>query len=159
MSMHTEVPAIALTKQMAATSGLSLFYTGRECRAGHLAQRYVSNGQCVRCNAASSRQGARLRDLRDPSHRAYRNTLRRTGKALLGRASPALAVGCSHLELREHLAGQFRPGMDWGTYRQWEVDHVLPLSPRVGLGELVERCHYTNLQPLWRRENRQKGGA
>jgi hypothetical protein len=89
----------------------------------------------------------------------YRNVLRRTGMALRGRASPAEAVGCAHPELRDHLAAQFRIGMHWGRYRQWEVDHIKPLSSARTLGELIALCHFSNLQPLWRSENLRKGGA
>jgi len=89
----------------------------------------------------------------------FRNTLRRTGMALRGRASPAKALGCNHPELRDYIAARFRPGMTWEKYRQWEVDHVTPLSAARTLGELVELCHHKNLQPLWRRENLVKGGA
>ncbi|CAH2406837.1 hypothetical protein MES4922_570005 [Mesorhizobium ventifaucium] len=74
------------------------------------------------------------------------------------RASPAGAVGCDHPELRDHIGSQFRPGMSWERYRQWEVDHVKPLGLARDIGELIQLCHYTNLQPLWRRENRAKGG-
>jgi hypothetical protein len=49
--------------------------------------------------------------------------------------------------------------MIWEKYRQWEVDHVTPLSAARALGELIELCHYKNLQPLWRRDNLVKGGA
>ena len=87
----------------------------------------------------------------------YRNTLRRTGMALRGRASPVAAVGCGQPELRNQIARQFRTGMSWETYRQWEVDHVRPLSSASTLNELIALCHFSNLQPLWRRENRTKG--
>jgi hypothetical protein len=79
--------------------------------------------------------------------------------ALKGRASPACALGCDHPALREHLASRFRIGMSWNCYRQWEVDHIEPLSTASTLGELIELCHFSNLQPLWRSENLRKGGA
>lgn len=140
-------------------SGLSRFYTGLPCKEGHCAERYVSNRQCVACNAVKARQRERLRALRDPSFRMYRNTLRRTGMALGGRASPANVVGCDHPKLRDHIARKFRIGMSWERYREWEVDHIEPLSSACTLGELVTLCHFSNLQPLWRSENLRKGGA
>jgi hypothetical protein len=98
---------MALSRSEAATSGLSRFYTGTPCREGHRAERYVSNRQCVACNAAKARQRERTRGFREPSFRMYRNTLRRTGMALRGRASPASSVGCEHPELRDHIAARF----------------------------------------------------
>lgn len=148
-----------LSRIEAADSGLFRFYTGTPCREGHRSERYVSNRQCVACNAAKARQRDQLRGVRDPSFRMYRSTLRRAGMALRGRASPANAVGCGHPELRDHIARQFRTGMCWDRYRQWEVDHVRPLSSARTLSELVSLCHYSNLQPLWRSENLRKGGA
>ncbi len=159
MLLHNAGTAIVLSKNGAAMSGLSRFYTGKTCRQGHLAERYVSNGQCVICNAQKARRRERLRGLQDPSFRMFRNTLRRTGMALRGRASPVEALSCNHAELREHIAAKFRRGMTWSRYRQWEVDHIEPLSSAQSEEQLLELCHYTNLQPLWRRENRIKGGA
>lgn len=139
--------------------GLYRFYTGELCSKGHHAERFVSNRQCVTCNAIKARQRERLRGFKDPSHRMYRNVLRRTGMALRGRASPVSAVGCAHPELRDHMAVRFRIGMSWDRYQQWEVDHVKPLSSAKTLSELIALCHFSNLQPLWRSENLQKGGA
>jgi hypothetical protein len=89
----------------------------------------------------------------------YRNVLRRAGMALRGRASPADAVGCEHAELRDDIAARFRTGMCWERYRQWEVDHIRPLSSARTLSDLIALCHFSNLQPLWRSENLIKGGG
>lgn len=159
MTLHNLGTFIVLSKSQAAESGLFRFYTGAPCREGHQSERYVSNRQCVACNAAKARRREQLRGIRDPSFRMYRNVLRRSGMALKGRASPINAVGCEHPELRDYIANQFRAGMCWERYRRWEVDHVRPLSSARTLTELIELCHYSNLQPLWRSENLRKGGA
>jgi hypothetical protein len=65
----------------------------------------------------------------------------------------------AQVTLRDHIAARFRFGMSWERYRQWEVDHVTPLSAASTLSELIELCHYSDLQPLWRSENLRKGGA
>ena len=49
--------------------------------------------------------------------------------------------------------------MAWEKYGQWEVDHITPLSAGRTVEDLSRLCHYTNLQPLWKRDNRMKGGA
>lgn len=159
MSLQATGTPIVLDRTEAAMRGLSRFYTGQLCREGHRAERFVGNRQCVVCNTRQARQRELLRGLREPSYRMYRNTLRRTGMALTGRASPVYAVGCDHAKLRDHIKARFRPGMTWERYRQWEVDHIEPLALARDLDDLIRRCHYTNLQPLWRRENRMKGGA
>lgn len=159
MSLQCCGTSIVLSRNEAAMRGLSRFYTGLACREGHRSERFVSNRQCVTCNGRAARQREAVRGVWEPSYRMYRNTLRRTGMALTGRASPAAAVGCDHPELHDHIEARFRPGMTWERYRQWEVDHIEPLALAASMSDLLRRCHYSNLQPLWRRENRQKGGA
>lgn len=143
----------------AALRGLSRFYTGDPCKSGHTAERFVSNRQCVECNAARARHRERVLSIKDPSYRMYRNVQRRSGKALKGIASPVEAVACTRLELRTFIERRFRKGMSWAKYRQWEVDHIVPLSSARSARELTALCHYTNLQPLWRQENLSKGGS
>lgn len=147
------------TRREAAMCGLSRFWTGRPCRSGHIAERYTSNGQCVQCNGLKARQRERLRGAEDPSYRMYRSVQRRAGQALTGRYSPGRALGCDHGLLRDHIGLRFSDGMSWERYGQWEVDHVIPLSSGRTLEEVVALCHYTNLQPLWKRDNIIKGGA
>lgn len=95
----------------------------------------------------------------DPSYRMYRNVQRRSGQALKGLSSPSKAIGCAHVKLRTHIENQFTVGMTWDNYRQWEVDHIIPLSAANSQDNIIQLCHYKNLQPLWKRENRMKGGA
>ena len=147
------------TREEAAACGLSRFWTGRRCKSGHLAERYVSNRQCVQCNAEKNTERERLRRVSDPSYRMFRSVQRRSGQVLNGRASPSAALGCSHAKLRKHMAVRFTEGMIWERYGQWEVDHIIPLSAAGSLEQLVLLCHYQNLQPLWKRDNLMKGGA
>lgn len=37
------------SRQEAAALGLSKYFTGKECRKGHVAERYVSSGACIGC--------------------------------------------------------------------------------------------------------------
>jgi hypothetical protein len=68
-------------------------------------------------------------------------------------------IGCSPGFLRNHLESLFRPGMSWENYGKWHVDHIVPLS-WWDIGNhpehLFEASHYSNLQPMWARENRTK---
>jgi 5-methylcytosine-specific restriction endonuclease McrA len=43
-----DLPQI-VTQAQARASGLSRYFTGRACKAGHVAERYVSSGGCVPC--------------------------------------------------------------------------------------------------------------
>ena len=68
-------------------------------------------------------------------------------------------VGCTLLELRQHLESQFTIGMSWQNQGAWHIDHIVPCSS-FDLTEPSEqkKCfHYTNLQPLWAHDNLSKG--
>ena len=56
-----------------------------------------------------------------------------------------------------HFERLFKPGMSWSNMDSWHIDHVIPLSSAKTLDELHSLCHYTNLQPLWPKENMIKG--
>ncbi|HFS8111099.1 TPA: hypothetical protein ACH2I9_002408 [Enterobacter asburiae] len=43
-----------VTRMEAAKAGLNRFYTGKACRNGHKAERYVLNGTCVECALQSA---------------------------------------------------------------------------------------------------------
>ena len=65
-------------------------------------------------------------------------------------------VGCTPIELKEHLEKQFVSGMTWENRNLWHIDHIIPLSSAKTEEELYKLCHYTNLQPLWAEENLKK---
>ena len=71
----------------------------------------------------------------------------------------AQLVGCSWTQLKVHLQSQLREGMTWETYgASWVIDHIKPLSS-FDLGDKEQQLaatHYTNLQPLTRKENAEK---
>jgi len=70
-------------------------------------------------------------------------------------------LGCDLDFLRVHLEKQFRPGMTWENhgYHGWHVDHKKALASfNLSDPEQVANAfHYSNLQPLWARENIEKG--
>jgi len=65
-------------------------------------------------------------------------------------------VGCSPEFLKEHLEKQFVNGMSWENRDKWHIDHIIPLSSAKTEEELLKLCHYTNLQPLWAKDNLKK---
>lgn len=52
----SEAPWPAQTRSKAAQNGQSKYYTGTNCKYGHISQRYVSSGLCIACMSARSRQ-------------------------------------------------------------------------------------------------------
>lgn len=67
-------------------------------------------------------------------------------------------VGCTVAQLRAHLERQFKPGMTWDNLGAWHIDHIKPCASfDLSDPDQQRACfHYTNLQPLWARENLSK---
>lgn len=67
-------------------------------------------------------------------------------------------IGCTFPELRAYIEQQFKPGMNWENHGRWEIDHKTPLSwfNLTDEDQVKKAWNYTNLQPLWRNENRTK---
>ncbi len=66
-------------------------------------------------------------------------------------------LGCSWGFFESYLESKFLPGMSWENRILWEIDHIVPLSSARTEDDIFKLSHYTNLQPLWARENRAKG--
>lgn len=66
-------------------------------------------------------------------------------------------IGCSENEYRQYIESLFYDDMCWENYGKWHIDHIKPVC-LFKLPDEVKKCnHYTNLQPLWSKENHQKG--
>ena len=69
-------------------------------------------------------------------------------------------LGCTIPELKTYLESKFQPGMSWDnwTFDGWHIDHIKPLASfdLTDRNQLLEACHYTNLQPLWATDNLSK---
>ncbi len=68
-------------------------------------------------------------------------------------------IGCTIDELIIHLENQFQPGMNWDNHGLWHIDHIIPCAAfDLTKEEEQKKCfHYTNLQPLWAKDNISKG--
>ena len=65
-------------------------------------------------------------------------------------------VGVKPIELKEYLEKLFIVGMSWDNYGEWHIDHIIPLSSAKTEEEVYKLCHYSNLQPLWAKDNLKK---
>lgn len=67
-------------------------------------------------------------------------------------------IGCTPEELKLHIGNQFTNGMSFNKLgREIHIDHIIPLVSANTEEEVLKLCHYTNLQPLWARDNLTKG--
>lgn len=71
-------------------------------------------------------------------------------------------LGCSIEYFKGYLESKFHAGMSWDNWKSndsgWQIDHIVPLC-RFDLSrreELLKACHYTNLQPLWGQDHKEK---
>ena len=69
-------------------------------------------------------------------------------------------IGITIKELKTYLESQFKTGMTWENYGfyGWHIDHTIPLSSfdLKNPEEQKKAFHYTNLQPLWAKDNLRK---
>lgn len=67
-------------------------------------------------------------------------------------------IGCGYDFFMGYLEAKFIEGMSWSNYGAWEIDHIKPMAS-FDLTDIKQQklcCHYTNLQPLWKEDNRIK---
>lgn len=65
-------------------------------------------------------------------------------------------LGISYKFAMLHIEKQFKEGMRWNNHGKWHIDHVIPLESAKTEQELLKLFHYTNLQPLWAKDNLEK---
>ncbi len=112
-------------------------------------------------SAEKERAVSRRRYHAYPEEVILRNVVFRMLKGLTKSERSRFYVGCSPGFLRNHLEGQFEPGMTWENWGSvWHVDHIVPLSwwdVKNYPEHLEVASHYSNLQPMFKEENMSKG--
>lgn len=101
---------------------------------------------------ANQRRYRNQRYASDPAYRCailLRCMLRRT---------PSRKVAYGAQDLVKRMECQFKPGMSWDNYGEWEIDHKKPIAAFLKQGKTDARLIHAlaNLQPLWSAENRSK---
>ena len=105
------------------------------------------------------------RRIRDPQYKLTRNLRSLTYQYLKRKKGEKKdkfidLIGCNLENLKIHLEKKFLHGMTWDNYGEWHVDHIIPCAAfNLSIEEEQKRCfHFTNLQPLWAKDNLSKGG-
>lgn len=65
-------------------------------------------------------------------------------------------LGCTIENFKDYIESKFQDGMSWDNYGVWELDHIYPISLAVTQSDVYKLNHYTNFQPLWKKENIKK---
>ena len=99
-----------------------------------------------------------------PFEKIKRSLRSRCWKAIKGHYKTTTTqklLGASFEETRQHIENLWQEGMTWENYglHGWHIDHIIPLSSfdLTNEEEQIKAFHYTNLQPLWAKDNLQKG--
>ena len=66
---------------------------------------------------------------------------------------------CDIISYRKYLEELMVDGMTWENYGAvWDIDHIVPIKyQNPTIEEVIERLHYKNTQPLWKKDNIVKG--
>jgi len=90
-----------------------------------------------------------------------RGRLRHAMVGNLKAASTRELLGCAYKHARQHIESQFTEGMSWDNHGMhgWHIDHIIPCASfdLIDPAQQRECFHYTNLQPLWAKDNLAKG--
>ena len=73
------------------------------------------------------------------------------------RSKTSEILGCTWEFVKEYIESKFTDGMNWDNRGKWHIDHIIPLSSAKSEDEMRKLCYYSNLQPLWGRDNIIKG--
>ena len=129
------------------------------CKLCKNAQQAISN----RKHASHINAYHRQRRKADPIYQIISNCRSRLTKVLKNghykKTKTFSLIGCSPEFLKTHLELQFKVGMSWDNYGQWHIDHIKPCAS-FDLSDFSQQAvcfHFSNLQPLWAKENLQKG--
>jgi len=89
---------------------------------------------------------------------SVRNTIRRTIKSqgFKKNSNTEKILGCSYLDFKIHIESQFKNWMSYENYGKyngefnhgWDLDHIIPSSMAKTEEDIIKLNHYTNLQPL-----------
>ena len=115
-------------------------------------------------NKEKRREYHRNRKINDLNFKIAHNLRNRLGYAIKSKQKVGSAVrdlGCSIDKFILWIEWHWTEGMSWDNYGKWEFDHIKPLSKfnLENRDELLEACHFTNIQPLWKIDNATKGNT
>lgn len=112
-----------------------------------------------------TREAYRMRYRSDDGFRMkeiFKSRMQTATRAMkVGRCAGTLELlGCSTDAAKMHIESQFSEGMAWENHglHGWHIDHIKPCASfDLTLDSEQRKCfHYSNLQPLWAKDNIKK---
>lgn len=99
-------------------------------------------------------------DIQFKLRKRLRIRLRDALKENYGSGSAVRDLGCSIPEFKKYIESLFIKGMSWENWCHsgWHIDHKKPLHTfdLTDRSQFLMAAHYTNLQPLWAKDNYSK---
>ena len=67
-------------------------------------------------------------------------------------------LGCSITKFKEYILNLCPEEITLENFGMhgYHIDHIIPISTANSIEDVVKLCHYTNLQPLWCKDNLKK---
>lgn len=77
-----------------------------------------------------------------------------------------IILGCTFEEFKLYIESLWEPWMNWGNYgnpkdgllefnKNWDIDHIVPISSAKNREDVIKLNHFSNLQPLCSKVNRE----
>jgi hypothetical protein len=86
--------------------------------------------------------------------RLHRHALSQVGAI---KSSPTFeSLGYTVDDFVAHIEKQFLAGMSWSNMREWQIDHIIPISTAKTKEDVVALNQLYNLRPMWAEENNAK---
>lgn len=137
----------------------------KKCDHIYKTEHYINNNEYYQKNKDSIRiyqtNYVNLKRKTNINYRITDNLRRRLNSAIKTNSksqSTLKLLGCVVSEFKIYLESKFQPGMTWNNYGRWEIDHIRPCASfDLSKPHEQKKCfNWTNLQPLWKKDNRVK---
>tara|TARA_B100001250_G_C19702030_1_gene745197 strand:- start:10 stop:1038 length:1029 start_codon:yes stop_codon:yes gene_type:complete len=135
----------------------------KQCSSKSRKERYKNNREAIiKQTTAYQNEKRKI----DPAFKMEKNLRNRLYQAMIHQNAykcdkTMTLIGCSKSFLKKYIEEKFLNGMVWENYgSMWVIDHIKPCCVFNLEDENDQRkCfHFTNLQPLWKEQNSEKGG-
>lgn len=117
---------------------------------------YAQKNKKVRLEYAKNKQKEYREN--NPIFKLKSNLRRRINRYIKSKSkSTEEILGIDYVNFLKYIESKFTEGMTWDLMGKFiHIDHIIPLSSAKSQEELYNLCHYTNLQPMWAKDNLKK---
>ena len=119
-----------------------------------------NNIEAIRLHKKNKKATNPLYKLTESIRNAIRRSIKNNG--FKKKCKTIEILGCTFDQFKVHIESKWEPWMNWGNYGLyngefsygWDLDHIVPTSSATSEEEIIQLNHYTNLQPLCSKVNR-----